>query len=106
MLLEWVKRAEIDTGERDGLSTRPRPILGVRCATVVYSWEQRGSLYQKRAEEWPFVKTIILPNCMLVGPHHRLEYNAKRWMVHHEHVYEDREVTDEEFVALLEPGSS
>lgn len=61
---------------------------------------------KKEAEEWPFVKRIILPNCVLVGPYHTLEAGRQGWVVHDRHSYEEREISDEEFIALLEPRAS
>jgi hypothetical protein len=65
--------------------------------------DTKGTVYIKR--EWeknPFVKEIYLPNCALVGPKHRMEKHEGRWLAVDDQEYEDREVTDEEFVALAE----
>lgn len=62
----------------------------------------KGATYVARGhEDTPFVKEVVLPNCVLVGPLHRLEYRHNRWIVHDNHFYPEKEVSDEEFVALL-----
>jgi len=61
-----------------------------------------GAAYIKReSQDSPFVKEIILPNCSLVGPLHTLEKSPKGWVVHDNHEYEDRELSDQEFAELL-----
>jgi len=61
-----------------------------------------GAFYiSKEAEELPFVKKIILPNCVLVGHKHRLENEGNWFKVIDDHEYEDKEITDEEFKDLL-----
>jgi hypothetical protein len=60
-----------------------------------------GEIYiKKQAEEQPFVKRVYLPKCALVGPNHRLELEGTRFRVHEESQYEDREISDDEFVKL------
>ncbi len=64
----------------------------------------KGAMYVARKHEsTPFVKEVVLPNCVLVGPQHRLEHGHKGWTVHDDHPYPEKEISDEEFVALL-PG--
>ena len=61
-----------------------------------------GSAYiKKESESFPFVKEIIIPNCYLVGHLHTLENSPKGWVVHDNHVYENREISDQEFAELL-----
>lgn len=60
-----------------------------------------ASYISKEAEEWPFVKKIILPNCVLVGYKHRLENESNWFEVIDDYEYEDKEITDEEFKDLL-----
>jgi hypothetical protein len=60
-----------------------------------------GELFiKKQAETLPFVKHVYLPNCELVGPLHRLARGDEGWSVDDDHVYEDREISDEEFREL------
>ncbi|NWL88669.1 hypothetical protein DMN77_13940 [Paenibacillus sp. 79R4] len=51
--------------------------------------------------DWPFVKKIILPNCTLVGPKHKLEIDGNWFEVIDDHKYDDKEITDEEYKDLL-----
>lgn len=61
-----------------------------------------GAFYiSKEAEDWPFVKKVILPNCILVGHKHKLENDGSWFEVIDDHDYEDKEITDEEFKDLL-----
>ena len=61
----------------------------------------RGESYiRKDATTQPFVKEIYLPNSQLVGPRHHLEFQGGRFVVQDSAPYEDREVTDAEFLAL------
>ncbi|MCR9091068.1 hypothetical protein [Algiphilus sp.] len=62
----------------------------------------KGAAYVAKAyESEPFVKEVVLPSCRLVGPQHRLEHGAGGWIVHDDHEYEDREISDEEFLSLI-----
>ncbi|AFJ02623.1 hypothetical protein Q7C_1474 [Methylophaga frappieri] len=62
----------------------------------------RGAAYvAKQYEDFPFVKEVVIPNCVLVGPHHKLEHGSNGWIVHDEDNYEDKEITDDEFLSLL-----
>jgi hypothetical protein len=63
-----------------------------------------GATYVKKASEsLPFVKRIVLRSCALVGPFHTLRAGLDGWLVEDEHIYEDREITDEEFVSMIDP---
>lgn len=60
-----------------------------------------GEIYIKK--EWearPFVKLVYLPNCLLVGPKNRIESVVPYIVVKDDFPYEDREISDDEFVAL------
>ncbi|MCL4353440.1 MAG: hypothetical protein M1484_04075 [Patescibacteria group bacterium] len=60
----------------------------------------RGSFYiKKNWEDKPFIKRIYLPNCRLVGPYHKLGTNFE---VIDNYPYTDKEITDAEFVRLME----
>ncbi len=66
-----------------------------------------GSAYiKKEYEEQPFVRGIILPNCVLVGPFHKLQSSPQGFIVQDEYDYEDKEISDEEFTSLLEKAHS
>lgn len=53
-------------------------------------------------ESEPFIREIYLPNCVLVGPHHRLERDGANWKVIDTYPYEDRTLTDDEFVEMFQ----
>ena len=60
-----------------------------------------GTIFLKKSVETdPFIRTVYLPNCTLVGPYHTLEYSSSGWIVHDNFAYEDREISDEEFAHL------
>lgn len=61
-----------------------------------------GEIYIKK--DWEnnlFVKKIYLPNCSLVGPYHVVESVVPQWVIRDDYKYDDKEITDEEFCALL-----
>lgn len=63
-----------------------------------------GAAYVSKAwEDKPFVKEVVLPACRLVGPYHRLEHGTRGWIVEDNHEYEEKEISDGEFAALLQP---
>lgn len=67
-----------------------------------YIQEAKGVAYVAKAyEQSPFVIEVVLPSCVLVGPKHRLEHDSKGWIVLDDHPYEEKEISDEEFVSLL-----
>lgn len=55
-------------------------------------------------EASPFIREIYPPNCTLVGPYHRLERVDDRWIIDDGYPYEDRPVTDEEFLEMFHAG--
>lgn len=60
-----------------------------------------GEIYIKK--EWennPFVKHIYLPNCALVGYKHRVESVMPQWVINDDFQYDERPLTDEEFINL------
>ena len=56
---------------------------------------------KKEYEDQPFIKEIILPNCKLVGYRHTLERENNSWVVHDNHSYNNKEVSDDEFIQLF-----
>jgi hypothetical protein len=69
--------------------------------------ESRGaSFLKKEFENDPFVKTVYIPNCASVGPYHKLEHSSEGWLVHDEHDYGDREISDKEYVRLFNDTAS
>jgi len=62
----------------------------------------KGSFFiKKEYEDNPFIKKVYIPNCVLVGPNFKLE-TVNRGLKVVDEEYEDQEITDEEFVELLE----
>jgi len=64
-----------------------------------------GEAYIRReSESEPFVKEVYLPNCSLVGPFHDVRFENGAMVANDMHEYDDKEVTDAEFVALRRGG--
>jgi hypothetical protein len=60
-----------------------------------------GEMYIKKSwENKPFVKHVIIPNTLQVGPCHRIEEMLPKILVNDNFKYEDKEITDEEFMKL------
>jgi hypothetical protein len=59
-----------------------------------------ASFLKKTVENDPFIKAVYIPQCVLVGPRHRLEMKGNGWGVI-DIEYPDSPVTDIEFVELL-----
>jgi hypothetical protein len=61
-----------------------------------------GEMYiKKEFERKPFIKHIVLPSCLLLGPWHKYgDFKDGVFQVHEQPSYPDREITDEEFCAL------
>ena len=63
-----------------------------------------GEVYIKKSwEDNPFIRKIYVPNCLAVGPKHKIE-SVVPWVVKDDYQYEEREVTDEEFCKLRRTG--
>jgi len=59
-----------------------------------------GEIYIKKTwESKPFIEKVYLPNCLLVGPKHKIEAMLPQVLVR-DFEYEAREITDEEFSDL------
>jgi hypothetical protein len=56
---------------------------------------------KRECEEAPFIKVVYLPSCRLVGPRHTLDMSPNRWLPRDEYEYEDKMITDEEFIRLF-----
>lgn len=60
-----------------------------------------GEMYIKKEwEERPLIKHIFIPNSVLVGPKHRVESMIPKIIVNDRFEYEDREISDEEYIEL------
>ena len=60
-----------------------------------------GEIYIKK--EWEdklFVKNVLVPNALLVGPNHTVECVIPNWVISDPTEYEKKEITDDEFYAL------
>ena len=89
------KLKEVVGGQFSGFGTQPWFIEGTRGACYIKS----------EFEEKPFVKEIVLPNCVKVGHLHRLEHGQNGLVVHDAHDYAEIEISDERFAELMNnPG--
>jgi len=60
-----------------------------------------GEIYIKKEwEEMPLIKHIFVPNALFVGPKHRVESVVPKWVINDQFEYEDREISDEEYIQL------
>jgi len=66
-----------------------------------------GEIYIKKDWETnPFVKTVYIPNCLLLGPYYTFsdfDYSIGGFIVKDEN-YDDVEISDEEFATLRKQG--
>jgi hypothetical protein len=63
---------------------------------------------RKEWEDHPFVKLFYLPKSGKFGPNHRvveIDTAGGKWVIEDDAEYEDREITDEEFVRLYEAAT-
>lgn len=63
-----------------------------------------GTYISKEWEDKPFIRLVYLPNAPKVGPKHRLDISEdrRRWIVDDSYEYGEAEITDEEFVTLVD----
>jgi len=60
-----------------------------------------GEMYIKKEwEKKPFVKLILVPNSVLVGPKNYIESMHPKIVVNDNFEYEEKEITDDEFMEL------
>jgi len=85
-----LKMTEIIEGQFAASGALPWFIPNVKGVTYI----------KKKYENDPFVKEIYLPSCALVGPNHRMEVDNGQLKVVDEEEYEERDISDEEFIAL------
>jgi hypothetical protein len=64
------------------------------------------SLIRRDAEELPFVRRVLIPQAMHVGPYHEVEYDQATgyWNQVDPFDYEDLEITDAEYLDLMAKG--
>ena len=66
-----------------------------------------GEIYIKKAwKDKPLIKHIFLPNGMNVGPLQKIEAILPRIVISDMGPYEEREIADEEFIAIREANRS
>lgn len=82
---------EIISGQFAAIGNLPWFIPGISGASFI----------KKAYETDPFVKRILVPNCRLVGARHTVDLKNNQFIVHDDHEYQDREISDEEFADLL-----
>jgi len=107
-------RPETDHDDRSlaltAIHTIGRVIDGQFSAFGTHSWfipnTPGTSFLKKSVENDPFIRTVYVPNCVLVGPYHKLEHSSSGWIVHDDFAYEEREISDEEFARLHNDKSS
>lgn len=78
-------------GQFSGFGPQPWFIPGIAGAAYI----------KKEFEGQPFVKHIVIPSSVLVGPYHKLESGDGGWVVKDEYQYEKMEIADEEFAKLV-----
>ena len=107
-------RPETDHNDRSlaltAIHTIKRVIDGQFSAIGVHPWfipdSPNTAFLKKSVENDPFIRTVYIPNCVLVGPYHKLERSSSGWIVHDDFAYEEREISDEEFARLFNEKSS
>jgi hypothetical protein len=98
---------EVDQNDRglalDAIKSLAAIIGNQFCAFGPQPWfitRVPGEVYIKKIwEDRPFVRKVYLPNCVAVGPQHKIE-SVYPWVVNDNFSYEEREITDEEFCSL------
>jgi hypothetical protein len=100
-------RPEVDANDRtlalEAIANLGRILGNQFCAFGPQPWfitGVPGEIYIKK--EWeirPFIQKVYLPNCLAVGPSHKVE-SVMPWVVKDDYLYEEREVSDDEFCSL------
>lgn len=101
-------RPEIDHNDRD-LALRAINCIKAIIGSQFSSWGPQpwfitaisGELYIKQSwEKKPFIKKIYLPNCLLVGPKHRIESLIPQVIINDRFEYENMQISDDVFCKL------
>jgi len=106
-------RPDVDHNDRElalsAVQTLGRIIDGQFSAFGAHPWfipNTPGTAFLRKASEAnPFIRTIYIPNCQLVGPYHKIGARDGKWILIDDFEYEYKEVTDEEFADLFNKGS-
>lgn len=85
------KLQDIVSGQFSGFGSQPWFILGTRGACYI----------KKDSESVPYVREIVIPNCVKVGHLHKLDHGPNGWVVYDNYDYAEIEITDERFVELI-----
>src|SRR5437762_1715360 len=100
-------RPEVDENDRalalNAISSLGSVIGNQFCAFGPQPWfipDIPGEIYIKKDwESRPFIRKVYLPNCVAVGPQHKIE-SVMPWRVKDDFAYEERDITDKEFCSL------
>jgi hypothetical protein len=104
-------RPELDRNDRS-LALAAITSLGNIVGTQFSAWGSQpwfvtgvpGEIYIKKDwESRPFIQKVYLPNCVALGPRHRVE-SVLPWRIRDVQDYENRDVSDEEFCDLRRAG--
>lgn len=78
-------------------------LFGLSRKDILLVFDVPGEIYiKKEAEQLPLVKAFYIPASAYVGYKHKIANDpaAGKWIIRDPHTYEDKEITDEEFVKL------
>ena len=100
-------RPEVDENDRalalNAISNLGSIIGNQFCAFGPQPWfitDIPGEIYIKKDwESRPFIRKVYLPNCVAVGPQHKID-SVMPWVIKDDYSYEEREISDEEFCSL------
>jgi len=103
-------RPNVDTNDRElsliAIQCMEKIVIGQFSCDGSQPWyitDSHGAIYiKKQCESDPFIKKIIIPNSILVGPGHRLKSNLGNVEAVENCQYEDKVITDDEFIRLRE----
>jgi hypothetical protein len=106
-------RPEVDENDRAlalaAISSLGSIIGNQFCAFGPQPWfitDIPGEIYIKKDwESRPFIRKVYLPNCVAVGPQHKIE-SVMPWRVKDDVAYEERDITDQEFCFLRLAGQA
>ena len=62
------------------------------------------SFIKKEYESNPFINKVYIPSCQKVGPYHRLDFKDDRFIVIDDNIYEDKDITDDEYREMFMKG--
>jgi hypothetical protein len=100
-------RPEVDRNDRslalDAIKSLGTIVSTQFCAFGPQPWfitDVPGEIYIKKDwESRPFIRKVYLPNCVALGPKHKVE-SVMPWRIRDEEDYGNRDVSDEEFCEM------